>query len=211
MLDGATCAEQKRRVVATIGVFELASGVVVDGEEKSGVAVVRSAVEEKLVDGVQEPREIVESDGVTAAEIGLKIGHEECAGNSLPGNVSENEGEARGAEIEEVIVVATDLARLHTGAGIVEGGERRKDLRKQPGLDVAGDIHFMSGAAFGFHAVGDVLRETNILQSDGGLTRDRIEQALVFTGVGLFGERLAEDEETNEVTAVANHRHETFG
>lgn len=157
-LDGAVDAEKKRGVVAAIGIFELAGDVVVDGEEESGVAVVGSAVKEKLVDGIEEAREIVESDGVAAAKIGLEIGHQQSASNSLPGNVGENEGEARGTEIEEIVIVAANLARLHAGSGVFESSERRTDLRKQAGLDVAGDIHFMSGAALGFHAVGDVLR-----------------------------------------------------
>ncbi len=184
--EGAIGAEKKRGVVATIGVFELAGDVVVDGEEESGVTVVGSAVKEELVDGVEEAREIVESNGVATAKISLEISHQQSASNSLPGNIGENEGEARRTEIEKVVVVAANLASLHAGARVIECGERWTDLREKAGLDVAGDIHFMSGATFGFHAVGDVLCETNILESDGGLPSDRIEEALVFAGVRLL-------------------------
>ena len=141
----------------------------------------------------------------------MKISHEQRAGNSLPGDIREDEGEARGSEVEEIVVVATDLASLHTGARVVEGGERRKDLREKAGLDVAGDVHFVSGATFGFHAVGNVLGKTNILQSNGGLSSNGIEEVPVFAGVRLFRKRLAKNEKANEMSAMADERHETFG
>jgi hypothetical protein len=210
-LDGAIGTEKEWGVVTAIGVFELAGDVVIDGEEESGVGVVGGAVEEQLVDGVEKAREIVKRDGVAAAEISLEIGHQQSAGNSLPGNVGKNQGKARGTEIEEVVVVAADLARLHAGSGVFERGERRTDLREKTELDVAGNVHFVSSTAFGFHAVGDVLRETNIFKGDRGLPGDGIEEALVFTGVRLFGKRLAKNQETNKMGAVADQRHETFG
>jgi hypothetical protein len=121
-LDRAVGAEQERGVVTTIGVFDLAGHVVVHGDEERGIAVVGGAVKEELVDGTEETRKIVESDGVAAAQIGLQIGHQESAGNSLPGDIGENESKARGAEIEEVVIVAADLARLHAGSGVFECG-----------------------------------------------------------------------------------------
>jgi hypothetical protein len=84
-------------------------------------------------------------------------------------------------------------------------------LREKAGLDVAGDVHFMSGAAFGFHALGDVLRKTKVFEGDGGLPSDRIEKAFVFTGIRLFGKRLTENEEANKVSAVTDHGDEAFG
>ena len=210
-LDGAVASENEGGVVTTIGVFELASNIVVDCEEECGVAVVGGAVEEKLVDGVEEAREIVKRDGVAASEIGLEIGHQQSAGNSLPGNVGENEGESRRTEIEEVVVVPADLARLHAGSGVFERGQWRADLREKTELDVAGDVYFMSSAALGFHAVGDVLREANVFKGDGGLPGDGIEEALVFTRVRLFGKRLAKNQQTDEMSAMADQRHETFG
>ena len=139
---------------------------VVDAQEERGVTVVGSALEEQLVDGIEEARKIVEGNGVAAAEIGLKIGHQESAGNSLSRNVGENEGKARGTEIEEVVVVTADLARLHARSSIFECGERRTDLREKAELDVAGDVHFVQLLVNFRHAVGDVLRETNVLKGD---------------------------------------------
>jgi len=210
-LNGAVGAEKEGSVVATIGILELANDVVVDSEEERGVAVVGSAVKEKLVDGVEQAREIVEGDGIAAAKIGLQISHQQSAGNSLPGNVRENEGDARRTEIEEVVIVAADLARLHAGSGVFESGERWADLREKAELDVAGDVHFMSGAAFAFHTIGYVLREANVFEGDGRLPSDGIEETLVFTGVGLFGKGLAKNQETHEMSAVADQGHETFG
>jgi hypothetical protein len=84
-------------------------------------------------------------------------------------------------------------------------------LREKTELDVAGDVHFMSSAALSFHAVGDVLRETNVFKGDRGLSRDGIEEALVFARVRLFGKRLAKNQQTDEMSAMADQRHETFG
>ena len=52
VLDGAVGAEEKRRIVATVGVFQVARGVVVDREEERGIAVVGSALKEEPVDGI---------------------------------------------------------------------------------------------------------------------------------------------------------------
>ncbi len=69
----------------------------------------------------------------------------------------------------------------------------------------------MSGAAFGFHAVGDVLRETNIFQSNRGLASDGIEEALILVGIRLLRKRQTKNEQTNKMCAMADQGHQTFG
>jgi hypothetical protein len=51
--NGVIGTEKEGSIVATIGIFELSSDVVLDSREARGVAVLGSAVKEKLVDGVE--------------------------------------------------------------------------------------------------------------------------------------------------------------
>src|SRR5712664_1812750 len=111
--------------MAAIGVTQAACGVIVFGEEESGEGAVRRIVAKELVHGAQEALWLVESDGALAAQIGLKIGHEESGGDSLSGNVANDEAEALAAEIQEVVIITADFAGLDAQAGVFEGLERR--------------------------------------------------------------------------------------
>src|SRR5438034_8528595 len=93
---------------------------------------------------------LIQSDGALAAEIGLQIGHQESSGDSFSGDVADDEAEAPLAEIQEVVVVAADFARLHAKARILKRLERGQSLREETGLDLLGDFDFLRGAAFGF-------------------------------------------------------------
>ena len=70
------------------------------------------------------------------------------------------------AQIEEIEIIATDLAGLQAQSGIFKGFGFRADLRKQARLHLFGDFDFLSSAAFGlvflsestplgFHAPGE--------------------------------------------------------
>ena len=61
------------------------------------------------------------------------------------------------AEGEEVVVVAADVAGLDADAGVVEGFERRQSLGEEAGLDLAGDLELLCGAAFGLDLCGGSL------------------------------------------------------
>src|SRR5216683_6755639 len=74
---GVVAAEKKCGEMAAVGVAQTAGSVVVFGEEKSGEGAVRSVVAEELVHGAQETLRLIESDGALAAQISLKIGHQE--------------------------------------------------------------------------------------------------------------------------------------
>jgi hypothetical protein len=80
----------------------------------------------------------------------LQIGHEECGGDSLSGNVADDEAQAVRTEREEVVVIAADVPSLRTEAGIFEGSGRRETLREEPGLYLPCDIQFVSEAALEF-------------------------------------------------------------
>ncbi len=59
------------------------------------------------------------------------------------------------AEVEEVIVVASNLAGGETQAGVFESLGLGMDLREQAGLELLGDFQFLSRAAFSFELLGE--------------------------------------------------------
>jgi hypothetical protein len=80
----------------------------------------------------------------------LQIGHEQRRGDAFAGNVSNDEAEAVGAEVEKVVIIAADGARGITVTGIVERVDRRTDLREKTALNFVGDFQFLGSAAFEF-------------------------------------------------------------
>ena len=141
--------------MAAVGIAEAASRVVIFGEKESGEGAVGGVLAEKLIDRTQEALRLIDSDGALAAKIGLKIGHQESGGDALSGNVADDEAEAVAAEIEEIVIVTTDLAGLVTNPGVFEGLERREGSRKETRLNLFGDFEFLGCAAFGFELGSD--------------------------------------------------------
>src|SRR5882672_1330238 len=99
-------------------------GVVVVGKEERGVAIVGRVFVKEAIHRLKKPMRIFESHGVLAAQIGLKIGHEQSGGNALAGNVREADAKTAGDEIEKIIIIAADHARLNARGGIAWGKRR---------------------------------------------------------------------------------------
>src|SRR5215470_14614986 len=87
--ESAVTAQEQGRQMATIRVAEAARGVVVFGEEESGVSAVRRVFAKKLVHGAQQAFRLVQSDRALAAEVGLQICHQESGCDSLARNVAD--------------------------------------------------------------------------------------------------------------------------
>jgi hypothetical protein len=136
--------------MATVDVAEAAGGDVVVGEEEGGEGAVGRVLRKKLIDDAKNIFEAIVRDGALAAEIGLQIGHEQRRGDAFAGNVSNDEAEAVGAEVEKVVIIAADGARGITVTGIVERVDRRTDLREKTALNFVGDFQFLGSAAFEF-------------------------------------------------------------
>ena len=100
-----------------------------------------------MIDGAEHTLWLVDGDGALAAEIGLKVSHQESGGDAFAGDIADDEAEPAVAELEEIVVVAADLARLDAHARVVEASERRKRLREEARLDLLGDFEFLSGTA----------------------------------------------------------------
>jgi hypothetical protein len=154
--------------MAAVDVAEAAGGDVIVGEEESGEGAVGRVLREELVDDAKNIFQAIVRDGTLAAEIGLQIGHEECGGDAFAGDVADDQAEAVGAEVKEVVVIAADGARGITVTGIVQRLNWRANLRKKAALDFVGDFEFLGGAAFefdfggggaalGFEGVGDFI------------------------------------------------------
>src|SRR5882757_8105767 len=140
--------------MAAVGVAEASGGVIVVGEEDGGVGGVGGVLEEETDDGLEEELWLVAGEGELAAEVGLEIGHEQGGGDAFAGDVADDESEPLVAEGEEVVVVAADVAGLDADARVVEGFERRQGLREEAGLDLAGDLELLCGAAVGLDLCG---------------------------------------------------------
>src|SRR5208282_6493908 len=133
-------AQQERIVVAAIDVAQTAARVFVIGKEEGGEAVFRDVFAEQAIHRLKQQRQVVERQRVLAADVGLEIGHQQRSGDALSRNVRQDDGEAAGAQIEEVVVVAADDARLDAAAGVFERGEWRHFLREEFRLHFAGNL-----------------------------------------------------------------------
>src|ERR1700674_874463 len=116
--------------MATVGVAEQAYGVVIFGEEKRGEGAVGGVFAEELIHGAQDMIGLLPGDGAETAKIGLQVGHQERGGDAFAGDVGDDEGEGTLTEVEEVIIVAANLASLDADAAVFESGERREGLRE---------------------------------------------------------------------------------
>ena len=87
---------------------------------------------------------------------------------------------------DEVVVVAADAERGAAGAGVVEAGDRRVFLRKQPLLHVARDFDVARLLRARRHFGRDRCRQPAVLEREPGLRRHRVEQTDVRLGERLF-------------------------
>jgi len=140
--------------MAAIDVAEAAAGNMVVGEEERGEGAVGRVLREELVDDAKNIFQAIVRDGALAAQIGLQVGHQQRSGDAFAGNIADDQAEAVGAELEEIIIIATYGARGITVTGIVERLNRRADLREKTALDFVGDFEFLDGAALEFEFGG---------------------------------------------------------
>ena len=105
-------------------------------------------------------------DSTEAAQVGLQVGHEERGRDSFAGNVRDDEAETILPEVEEVVIIAADLAGLDANACVFHRGEGRKSLWEKTRLDAFRNFEFVGcaalrfllcggGAALRFHGVGE--------------------------------------------------------
>src|SRR5690349_7152256 len=98
--------------MSAVGIAQAPRLVVKLSKEEAGIRVVRRILIEKLIHGMQKALRFIQRNGTLAPQIGLQVGHQKSAGNSLSGNVSQHQTKPLATEIEEVVIVATHLAGL---------------------------------------------------------------------------------------------------
>src|SRR5579883_1061597 len=74
----------------------------------------------------------------------LQIGHEQRGRHSFPANVGDEQPEPPASQIQKVVVVAADVAGLHTGRCAVERCECRCNAREQLGLNLPSRLQLLS-------------------------------------------------------------------
>ena len=66
----------------------------------------------------------IDGAGALAAEMRLKIGHEQSGGDTLAGNIADDETEAIVTEMQVIVVITTDVASGKTNATEFQSWER---------------------------------------------------------------------------------------
>src|SRR5579862_247813 len=148
--------------MSAIDIAHVSRAVVIFREEERGISVVGGILVEQLIHGLQQLPRIIPHDRALAAQVRLEIGHEQSTSNSLPSDVAEHQADSILAEIEEVVIISSDLSSLDADACVIQGFERRKVLGKESRLHLHGNLKLVSGAALGF----EFLRRSESLRFD---------------------------------------------
>src|SRR5260370_41726042 len=97
--------------MGAVDVAQISRRIIVVTEKQCGKAAVGRIVAKESVYLLQQALRLFQRKGELAAQIGLQIRHEKRRGNSLSGQVGDNEAEPVRAEAEEVIVSVADSGR----------------------------------------------------------------------------------------------------
>src|SRR5206468_3760924 len=92
---------------------------------------------------------LFDGDGTLAAQICLKVGHQQRGRHSLSHNIADHKPEPLLPEIQKVVVVATHAPRLHARARILQRPHRGHSLRKESRLHLHGNFQFVRRATLG--------------------------------------------------------------
>src|SRR5271169_4666234 len=114
-------ANEQRREMPAIGVAQASRLIVVFREEERGVCAIGRVFTEEPVDRPQKPFGFFDCHRALAAQIGLKIGHEEGGRDPLAGDVADHQAQPLPPESEKVEVITTDLAGLKASSRVIQG------------------------------------------------------------------------------------------
>ena len=141
--------------MSAIGVAQAADSVVILGKEKRGVSTVGGVLIEEPVYGLEKLLRLIQGNGALTAEVRLEIGHQERGGYAFTGDIADDESDPLLSQIQEIVIVAADLASLDAESRVFQCRAGRQGLRKEPGLDLFGNFELLRGAAFQFEFFGD--------------------------------------------------------
>ena len=168
-----------------VGVAQAAGLVVVFRIEKCGVGGFGRVLEEQSIDRAQEALGFVDGHGALAAQVGLKVGHEQRGSDAFTGDVADDEAEAIATERQEIVIITADVARLLAASCVVERSKGRQFLREEPGLHVLCDFQFLGEAALRFPFVG--IRAALGLDGVGGLIKAHERERIAVDVLELRG------------------------
>ena len=177
--------------MTAVRVSQAARPIVELGVEERGVGVLGRVLVEQPVHRSEQLFRLLHSGGALAAQVGLKVGHQQRRRNALAGDVAKHQAEPRLAEIEKVVVVAADLSRLNAGAGVLQGLQFGQSLWKQPRLHLPGNLQLVSSPPLRIPPFGGGLalrlhRAADFVETD---QRKRILIEVFETGEGATPRR----------------------
>jgi len=124
-LDVSTSAQQERRTVSAVDIAQAARVVVITAEEEGRVAIGLRVTEEVIVHSSQQDGKVAAIDSGAVVEAPLQIRHEQGRRHPLAGNVGHDKPDSARSQVEEIIIVAADGARLNAPAGVIERSQGR--------------------------------------------------------------------------------------
>src|SRR5258707_2159173 len=145
-MAGGILTNEERWKMAGIGVAQSARGAVVDGDEEGGKAIVGGIADEMLVEARNElsgAHSFASGDEHLAAQRRLQAGHQQRGGDSLARNVGNGDGQVRWAKLNQIVIVAANLARCFANRFDLHAGNLRQGSWKQLVLHFARDGDFV--------------------------------------------------------------------
>src|SRR5262249_5086028 len=148
-------------------------GVVIFREEECRERSIERVLAEKLVYSAQQPLWLVERNGTLAPQIRLQVSHEQSGRDAFSGNVADDQAEAAPPQVEKIVIVTADFARLDASTRIFQRVDGGKGLREEPSLHLSRDFDLLRGAPFGFdfcclRAPSRFERVRNFVEADQG-------------------------------------------
>src|SRR5215469_15960937 len=133
--------------MTAIRVAQLARLIVVFSKEDRRVVVLGAILVKQLIHRSQESLRLFPSRRALAAQIRLKICHQQSSRNALARYIGNHQAEPSLAEIQKIVIIAPDSASGVAKANIGEGLKRRIPLWEEARLYLLGDCQVVSGLA----------------------------------------------------------------
>src|SRR5262249_17625911 len=130
--------------MTAIRVAELARLIVVCRKEDRRVVVLSAILVKQLIHRSKEPLRLLPGCRASAAQIRLKICHQQSSRDALARDIANHQAEPSLAEIQKIVIIAADGASGAAKANIGEGLKRRMPLRKEARLYLLGDCQVVS-------------------------------------------------------------------
>src|SRR5262245_7214059 len=135
--------------MTAIRVAELARLIVVFRKEDRRVVILGAILVKQLIHRSKEPLRLFPGCRALAAQIRLKICHQESSRDALARDIANNQAEPSLAEIQKIVIIAADGASRVAKANIGEGLKRWVPLWEEARLYLLGDCQVVSGLALG--------------------------------------------------------------